>query len=472
MVETFIARLRQMLKRIILIATFLVAGMDFVGIKADTSEWKQGHIYRDPQLENFLLKLLQPLYKAAGLNPSLVQPRVIVNPAYNAFATLENLVVVHTGFFAQTHTVEEMAGVLAHETGHQAGCHIIRTFAGVIPKAATTMILGAALGGVLGVISGHPEVGMAGMLAAQNIATSQFTAYSRMQERTADDYAVRLMKKLGWPLWGFRNATETMLKLSKERGSKDVPIYLQTHPASIERREYVDQFMDTSIKGNMSEDYQYGFKMAKARIAAFTLSADEVRGTYSDTNTPEGKYAYALMFGRAGQYTESIRLMSELIKRYPTDPYLLFARSEIYQATGQGEASLADINAAISMAESATTTGRKEVIMRFERATSYVILKRGQDALKEMTYIDQLDADLRRSPSFWDQYARVYDLLGNKAMVSYSLAEANLIVENFNAVERYINAGKEVARQGSAEWMKLKDLELRLRQIKEKSINR
>lgn len=466
MVEAFIARVAHMLKRIILMAIVLMASLTSFNVRAEASEWKKGHIYRDPQLENFLLKLLQPLYKEAGLSPSLVQPRVIVNSAYNAFATLENLVVVHTGFFAQTQTVEEMAGVLAHETGHQAGRHIIRTFSGVIPKAATTMILGAALGGVLGVMSGHPEIGMAGILAAQNVATSQFTSYSRMQERTADDYAVRLMKKLNWPLWGFRNATETMLALSKEHGNKSVPVYLQTHPASIERREYVDQFMGSSTKGSMADDYQYGFKMAKARIAAFTLSADEVRGLYQDVTTAEGKYAHALILGRAGQYAEALRLIGELIKRCPTDPYLLFARSEIYQATGQGELALADINAAIAMAEQYNTTKRKEVIMRFERATSYVILKRGQDALKEMAYIDQLDADLRRSPSFWDQYARVYDLLGSKAMVSYALAEANLIIENFNAVERYLNAGKEAAKEGSSEWMKIKDLELRLNQIK------
>jgi hypothetical protein len=38
------------------------------------------------------------------------------------------------------------------------------------------MILGAALGGLLSVVTGHPEIGMAGILGAQNIATSQFTA--------------------------------------------------------------------------------------------------------------------------------------------------------------------------------------------------------------------------------------------------------------------------------------------------------
>lgn len=455
-----------MLKRIITLILIFIGGFTPPAVHTDTAQWKQAHIYRDPQLENFLLKLLQPLYKAAGLNPSLVQPRVIVNPAYNAFATLENLIVVHTGFFAQTATVEEMAGVLSHETGHQAGRHIMRTFSGVLPKAATTMILGAALGGVLSVITGHPEIGMAGILGAQNIATSQFTAYSRTQERTADDYAVRLMKKLNWPLSGFRNATETMLNLTKERGSKDVPIYLQTHPASIERREYVDQFMAVSYKGSMADDYQYAFKMAKARCAAFTQSSDEVAGLYPDPAKPEAIYAKALTLGISGQYAEATRLISNLITQYPNDPYLQFARSEIYQAAGMGDKALTDLNAAINMAERTSSTGRKEVIMRFERATVYVTLKRAQDALKEMSFIDQLDADLRRSPSFWDQYSRVYDLLGNKVMVSYALAEANLAVKNLNGVERYLNAGKAEAKQGSVEWMKLKDLELRLEQIR------
>lgn len=456
-----------MFKRIIIAIIILMGGINPPSVSAETAQWKTDHIYRDPQLENFLLKILQPLYKAAGLNPTLVQPRVIVNSHYNAFATVENLIVVHTGFFSKTKTVEEMAGVLAHETGHQAGRHIIRTISGVLPKAATTMILGAALGGVLSVMTGHPEIGMAGILGAQNIATSQFTAYSRGQERTADDYAVRLMQKLNWPLWGFRDATETMLKLSKEHGSKELPIYLQTHPASIERREYVDQFMSKSHRGQMPDDYQYAFKMAKARIAAFTMDASEINSLYLDATQSDTIYAKALAKGIKGQYLDAAQLMTELIRRHPKDPYLLFARSEIYQASGQGDKALSDINAAINMAERLNFTGRKEIIMRFERATTYVILKQGEAALKEMSYIEQLDKDLMRSPSFWDQYARIYDLLGNKVMVSYALAESNLAVKNLNGVERYLNAAKSEAKSGSVEWMKLRDLELRLKQIRE-----
>jgi predicted Zn-dependent protease len=456
-----------MFKQIITIILVIISGLMPSVVWSDSSQWKAGHIYRDPQIENFLLKLLQPLYKEAALNPSLVQPRVIVDPSYNAFATLENLVVVHTGFVLKTQTVEEMAGVLAHETGHQAGRHIVRTLSGVLPKAATTMIVGAALGGVLSVITGHPEIGIASLLGAQNIATSQFTAYSRGQERTADDYAVRLMKKLNWPLWGFRDATETMLKLSQEHGRKNIPIYLQTHPASIERREYVDQFIKASDQGRMSDDYQYAFKMTKARIAAFTLSPIEINSLYGDLTQSNAMYARALVLGISGQYNEALRLMDELIKRHPQDPYLFFARSEVYQAAGDGNKALADINTAVDIAERIDTTGRKQTIMRFERATTYVILKRGEDALKEMAYIDQLDKDLRRSPSFWDQYARVYDLVGNKVMVSYALAEANLTVKNLNGAERYLNAAKDKVKEGSVEWVKLRDLELRLRQLRE-----
>jgi predicted Zn-dependent protease len=173
------------------------------------------------------------------------------------------------------------------------------------------------------------------------------------------------------------------------------------------------------------------------------------------------------VLGISGQYNEALRLMDELIKRHPQDPYLFFARSEVYQAAGDGNKALADINTAVDIAERIDTTGRKQTIMRFERATTYVILKRGEDALKEMAYIDQLDKDLRRSPSFWDQYARVYDLVGNKVMVSYALAEANLTVKNLNGAERYLNAAKDKVKEGSVEWVKLRDLELRLRQLRE-----
>lgn len=437
-------------------------------VNAETSQWKQGAIYRDPQIESFLLNILQPLYREASLNPTLVQPRVIVNPQYNAFATLENLIVVHTGFVLQTKTVEEMAGVLAHETGHQAGRHILRTISGVLPQAATTMVLGAAVGGALSVLTGHPEIGMVSILGAQNLATSQFTEYSRGQERTADDYAVQLLQKLGWPLWGFKDATNRMLELTKQNRSTDLPIYLQTHPASIERREYVDRFMEASHKGNMSKPYQYGFAMMKARIAAFTLPEVEINALYSDASKPEGVYAKALFSAVKGDYTASIAQLTQLIKQHPMDPYLVFARAEVYQAAGKSELALADLNSAISMAEKTNSTGRKEVIMRFERAATNIMLKQPKPALQEMVQISQWDKDLRRSPSFWSQYARIYDLLNNKTMVSYALAEANLVVENIRAAERYIEVGKQAAQKGSEEWIKFQDLELRIKQMKKK----
>lgn len=453
-----------MLKKLV---TSLTLSVFFLcSVYAETAQWKKGSIYRDPQVEGFLLSLLQPLYRESGLNPTLVQPRVIVDPQYNAFATLENLIVVHTGFVLQTKTVEEMAGVLAHETGHQAGRHILRAISGVLPQAATTMVLGAALGGALSVLTGHPEIGMASILGAQNIATSQFTAYSRSQERTADDYAVKLMQKLKWPLWGFRDATERMLELTKQHKSSELPIYLQTHPASIERREYVDQFMTASYKEKMPESFQYGFKMVKARIAAFTLPESELNSLYPDLAQPEAVYVRALSNGVKGNYSDAIAQLTTLVGRYPSDPYLMFARAEIYQAAGEGAAALKDLNAAIDLAEKLNRTGRKEIIMRFERATTYIMLKQARPALNDMVQIDQWDKDLRRNPSFWSQYSRIYDLLDNKAMVAYSLAEANVASDNLNAASRYVDAAKKLAKPGSQEWVKIQDVELRIEQLK------
>jgi predicted Zn-dependent protease len=81
---------------------------------------------RDAETESLIRRLANPLFRTAGVDPTLVRITLIQNRAINAFVSTGNRMFVHTGLIQQSTGAAEVAGVLAHETGHIAGGHLLR----------------------------------------------------------------------------------------------------------------------------------------------------------------------------------------------------------------------------------------------------------------------------------------------------------------------------------------------------------
>lgn len=127
-------------------------------------------------------KLMKRLQSAAGLRIPL-HAAVIRRDEANAIALPGGHIYVFKGLIDQAETVDEVAGVIAHELGHVA--HRDGTRA-ILQKTGLSLIFGILIGDFVG--------GGAVVLASESLLKS---AYSRSAESRADEYAVRTMQAAG-----------------------------------------------------------------------------------------------------------------------------------------------------------------------------------------------------------------------------------------------------------------------------------
>lgn len=137
----------------------------------------------------------------------------------NAFALPSGIVVVTDQLVKLAEGTDQVAGVLAHELGHVAHRHALRS---VLQQAGVAVMVAAAMGDVASISA----------LAATLPVVLVELQYSRRFEREADAYAVSLLERSGLP----PDALAEMLeRLSEEAGGTEIPEYLSTHPDTRER---------------------------------------------------------------------------------------------------------------------------------------------------------------------------------------------------------------------------------------------
>jgi predicted Zn-dependent protease len=137
----------------------------------------------------------------------------------NAFALPGGIVVLTDELVALAASDAEIAAVLAHELGHVARRHSLRS---LMQNAGIALLIAATLGDVTSISS---------LAAALPTALVQLQ-YSRRFEREADAYAVAL---LGDSEIDPHALAAILARLEERSPAGDLPAYLSTHPAAQER---------------------------------------------------------------------------------------------------------------------------------------------------------------------------------------------------------------------------------------------
>ncbi len=272
-------------------------------------------IIRDAEIEEIVTGWVKSIFNAVNLPPENAEVVLINDPSINAFVAGGQTIFVHTGLFTNATSIDDVMFVLSHETGHIVGGHITRGIT-AMEQAKTTTLISTILGGILAVATGRPDAGIAVMIGSQGSALGQFLAYRQTEESSADRTAVDIMKKLGYSMQGFTNIMKNLRRLERLNDESGTG-YLRTHPMTQDRMRDLGRFTDKApdVKQDLS------FERIKAKLIGFMEKPADVLAYYRGERFVD-KYARAIAFYQKHELDKSFKLIDQLIKQNPSDPYL------------------------------------------------------------------------------------------------------------------------------------------------------
>ena len=112
-----------MLRRFLCLLALLLATAPFM---APARAQRMPPVVRDAETERLLREYTVPIFKAAGLDPVAVHVYMLQSDEVNAFVAGGENLFIYTGLLVRTERPGQLIGVIAHESGHMAGGHLVR----------------------------------------------------------------------------------------------------------------------------------------------------------------------------------------------------------------------------------------------------------------------------------------------------------------------------------------------------------
>jgi len=228
---------------------------------------KQGKIYNDQKALEYINQLGHSLVSYAPEQHFQYQFYLIKTPEVNAFALPGGHIFVFTGLINYCQNEAELAGVMAHEIGHVVARHGTERLSAM---QAADLVGRIILSGLSQKVD--PEIAK---LAIDITATGAFLAYSRENEREADDIGARVMYQAGYHPEAL---VSFFSQLGQEAGKMSkFEVFLSTHPDPQNRQQRVNDLIQTlgsteSLKWDSKE-----FQALKARVATIKYPEEEAK---------------------------------------------------------------------------------------------------------------------------------------------------------------------------------------------------
>lgn len=265
---------------------------------------------RDPRLRDYVQAIACRL---AGDHCPDVRVYLVQTPLFNANIAPNGMMQVWTGLMLRVENEAQLAAVIGHEIGHYLARHALERLRDVKSRAAFGQFLGL--------------FGLAGAVGQLALLASAF-AYSRDQEREADQLGMVLMRQAGYdPAEAGKVWANLLLEINARPDGdpeRNSPMFA-SHPSPEAREETLKQLAEATPGGVTNEDAW------REKIKPFMREwlTDEIK---------------------RGQHEESIALFNRMIARSPSQAEFVYARGEVHRMRAQGDdlnAALADYHAAV-----------------------------------------------------------------------------------------------------------------------------
>lgn len=408
---------------------------------------------RDTEIEAILREWTDPILDAAGLEREAVSIYIIDDNSLNAFVAGGQNIFLNTGIILKSETPNELIGVIAHETGHISGGHIVRT-SDAISAAYRPMILTLGLG-ALAIAAGAPEAGMAIMTGGQHIAQQTFLKHSRTQEAAADQAAVIFLEQTEQSSAGLITFFERF-RHNEVLSYKRQDPYFRTHPLSSDRIANLRVKWERSKHKDAqdSELRQKQLDMMKAKIFGFLSDPATTFNHYpkSDQSLP-AKYARAIAGYKAAQMEKAEILICELIDTDPDNPYYQELLGQALFESGQVTRSIEPHRRALDLALGAP-------LLQVNLAHALIESEDQENLTEAEALLQQALAKENDLSVAWHLLSMLHGKRGKPALAKWATAERYYSSRDLPMARRFAKLALEELQENSIPWRRANDIVL------------
>lgn len=448
---------------LLLALAFLVAlGFAFSPRAQESGEGSHLQFIRDAEIEDYLRELATPLWSAAGVEPSSMTIAIVQSNTVNAFVAGGMNEFFYTGLLQLADNPEQLAGVIAHETGHVAGGHLIRGKQ-EMENASAEAILGMLLGAAAGALSGNGAAAAGAMSGGQQIAERTFLSFSRTQEASADSAGMSFLDKAGVSTKGMLDffgklAGQEMLPRDRQME------YVQTHPLTQDRIDAVRQHLEQSPPAlrdaKLDQKFYTMHERMKAKLLGYLQPETALlRYTDKDPRLPM-RYALAIACYRSNQAARALNLVNGLIKEEPNNPFFHELKAQMLFEGGHVDDALADYKKANELLPNSGL---------LRQAYGHALLESKDPANLDLAIQQLMEANRLedREPLTWhllaSAWGRKAELTKNsqyEGMTTYALAEEAVAQGNDKVAGQLATRAMRALPKGTPYWLRAQDIKL------------
>ncbi len=406
---------------------------------------------RDAETEAIIRRIALPIFEAAGLSPGAVQVFLINDRQINAFVAGGQRIFIFTGLLLRAQNLNQVAGVLAHETGHIAGGHLVRSEEAI--RQATALQIAGLLLGIAAAAAGGGSAGMGMMLGGQSMAERSFLAFSRTQESSADQAAIGFLGKAG-------ESPQGLVQFLKILGAEESVMvgrqdpYLRSHPVSAERIAALENRVSLGRAKDPARDNALNdeFLRVQAKLFAFTEPLVQTLRRYplTDTSIP-ARYARAVAYYRVADLLRAIPEIDGLLKDEPKNPYFLELKGQMLLESGRIKEAEPPLTEAVRIAP-------QEPLLQL--MLGQILVEKGDqpDLGRAVEVLKQVTAREPENPDAWRLLSQAYGRQDKIGEASAAAAEWYYQSGDNKGAKLQADRAIRLLPEGSPGWMRANDI--------------
>ena len=302
------------------------------------------NIIRDAEIENFLKDISSVLLESVDTKENNLEFYLDNKKYINASVIPGPKFFFTTRLLLDSESLDQIAGVVAHELGHVIGGHFTKINkayedSAFISILSTILAIGATVGG-------SPEAGNALLLGGQHLSQANLLSFSRTQESFADQTSIRLLNSSGFSI----NGLVQMFKLlEKNEKFKRYNPYFLTHPLSSKRKQDVKVHAKNQKNIKQFPELNKRYKLIKAKLNGYFLDKKILQNRYNKIDNIESFYAFSLRNYKIGKIKKAIQYIDKCIEIKPKNPYFRELKGQIYYENGNIRDAIKEFRYAIDL---------------------------------------------------------------------------------------------------------------------------